>query len=213
MIFGAGGGLVRFFGNVLNFKIHSDGYIKANDKQFYTFKTPLNDGDTTTAPAGSFAVTSHATGAGLIFQSNGSAWKIFHGEFAAPINLGTIATTSTTNGYVIAPFAGKLVLAMFSGVDALAQHASNYLTFSLTNLGQDGLGTNAMLLGTDVNTTKTTTGSAIAANTRRDLSLHGTAGNKVVAKGDRLRFTATATGTLNNTITGSNVQLIFQPNI
>lgn len=115
----------------------------------------------------------------------------------------TIATTGNTDFYFIAPFDGVLEGVNFSGIDALAQHGSNYLTFSLTNLGQAGAGSAAMLAATDANTTKTTTGSAIGANTKRALTLNGTAANLVVAKGDRIRLRAAATGTLANTITGA----------
>lgn len=124
-------------------------------------------------------------------------------------NLGTIATTSTTDDYVICPQNGTLVEAIFSGVDALAAHASNYITFSITNLGQAGAGSTALLAATDANTTKTTTGSAIAANTARTLTLSTTPANLNVAKGDRLRVRSTANGTSANTITFSKVLLVF----
>jgi len=125
-------------------------------------------------------------------------------------SLGTIATTGNTDAYVIAPKAGVLNLALFSGIDALAQHGSNYITFSVTNLGQAGAGSAAMLAATDANTTKTTTGAAISANTKRTLTLNGTAANLVVAEGDRLLVRAAATGTLANTVTGSTVLLRFR---
>lgn len=125
------------------------------------------------------------------------------GKSVSTANLGTIATTSTTDGYVIAPANAILVEAVFSSTDALAAHASNYITFSITNLGQAGAGTNAMLAATDANTTKTTTGSAIAANTARSLTLSTTHANLVVAKGDRIRVRSTANGTSANTNTFS----------
>ncbi len=113
----------------------------------------------------------------------------------------TIATTSTTVEYTIAPKAGKLVGVDFSPLVALAAHDTNYITWTITNLDQDGTGTTAMLAATDVNTTKATGGSALAVNTRRQLTLHGTAANLVVAEGDRIKITATASGTLANTVT------------
>jgi hypothetical protein len=122
----------------------------------------------------------------------------------------TIATTGAQNAYISAPYAGVLTSAYFIATDALAQHGSNYLTFTLTNLGQAGAGTAAMLAATDPNTTKTTTGAAIAAHTQRSLTLNGTAANLIVAKNDRLRFTATATGTLGNTVTGGVLVLVFR---
>ncbi len=126
------------------------------------------------------------------------------------VAVATIATTGAQSAFLVAPFAGELLSAFFIATDALAQHASNYLTFSLTNLGQAGAGTAAMLAATDANTTKTTTGAAIAAHTQRSLTLNGTASNLIVAKNDRLRFTATATGTLGNTVTGGVLVLVFK---
>jgi hypothetical protein len=121
----------------------------------------------------------------------------------------TIATTGNTDFYVIAPSAGVLAGIDFSGIDALAAHGSNYITFSATNLGQAGAGSAAMFAATDANTTKTTTGSAIAANTKRSLTLTGTTADLVVAKGDRIRIRAAATGTLANTVTGAIFEARF----
>jgi len=121
----------------------------------------------------------------------------------------TIATTSTSDVYVVVPQAGTLTSALFSGVDALAANDSNYITFTIVNLGQAGAGSAAMLAATDANTTKSTGGTALSANTKRTLTLNGTAANLVVAAGDRLRLRATATGTLANTVTFPVYQLTF----
>lgn len=121
----------------------------------------------------------------------------------------TIATTSTTDAYIIAPFAGNLTRIDFSGIDALAANDTNYITFTVTDLGLAGAGTAVMLAATDANTTKATGGAAIVANGRRSLTLHGTAANLTVAAGDRLRIRAAATGTLANTVTGSLYVVIF----
>lgn len=131
----------------------------------------------------------------------------------ASARIATIATTSTSDDYVIAPVSGKLFEALFSAIDALAAHGSNYITFSITNLGQAGAGSNAMLLASDANTTKTTTGSAIAANTKRTLTLNTDATKRAVVAGDRLRIRATATGTLANTVTGANFLLTFEKDV
>jgi len=121
----------------------------------------------------------------------------------------TIATTSTTDTYAIVPASGTLKNVDFSGIDALASHDTNYATFAITNLGQDGAGSTALLAATDANTTKSTGGTAIAANTKRSLTVHGTAANLIVTVGDRLRIRATASGTLANTVTGSVYCLRF----
>src|SRR5688572_5763006 len=78
----------------------------------------------------------------------------------------TIATTGNTDLYVIVPETGVLDSVDFSGVDVLAASDTNYITFSITNLGQAGAGSTALLAATDANTTKTTGGTALAANTK-----------------------------------------------
>jgi len=97
----------------------------------------------------------------------------------------------------------------FSGVDALTANDTNYITFGITNLGQAGSGTAAMLAATDANTTKATGGTGLAANTLRTLTLNGTAANLVVAAGDRIRIRATVSGTLANTVTFPVYRLTF----
>jgi hypothetical protein len=121
----------------------------------------------------------------------------------------TIATTSNTDGYLIADAAGVLVAARFSGLDALAASDTNYITWTITNLGQAGAGSAAMLAATAVNTTQLTGGTAIAANTLRNLTLNATPANLVVAVGDRLRIRAAVTNTLPNTVTFPVYNLTF----
>lgn len=121
----------------------------------------------------------------------------------------TIATTGNTDAYVIVPEAGTLTGVDFSGVDALAAHDTNFITFSVTNLGQAGAGSTAMLAATDANTTKATGGTALTANAKRSLTVHGTAANLVVAAGDRLLVRAAADGTLANTVTFPTYLLRF----
>ena len=129
--------------------------------------------------------------------------------FTASQQGATIATTGNSDVFVIAPAAGVLTSAVFSGVDALAASDTNYITFSVTNLGQAGAGSAAMVAATDANTTKTTGGTALSANAARSLALNGTAANLVVAAGDRIRIRAAATGTLANTVTFPVYRLNF----
>jgi len=112
-----------------------------------------------------------------------------------------IATTGNTDEYVIAGKSGILVGVDFSSLAALAANDTNYITFSMTNLGQAGAGSTAMLAATDPNTTKATGGSALVANSKRQLVLHGTAVNLAVVEGDRIRIRAAATGTLAGAVT------------
>lgn len=112
-----------------------------------------------------------------------------------------IATTSNTDNYMIVPETGVVSGVLFSGTTALAANDTNYITFSVTNLGQAGAGSVAILAAVAGNTTKATGGSAISANTKRELTLHTTASNLNVVAGDRLLIRAAATGTLANTVT------------
>lgn len=123
---------------------------------------------------------------------------------------GTIATTGNTDIYFLAPSSRTLIEAYFSGTDALATSNVNYITWSITNLGQAGAGSAALLSSADTNTTKTTGGSAISANTKRELILSGTTANLQVIQGDRIRIRAAVTGTLANTVTFPNYLLIFR---
>lgn len=150
-------------------------------------------------------VTGAAISGGTVTGSTLDSTSKVASNIASGLSMGqqgaTIATTGNSDVYMIAPAAGVLSSVVFSGVDALAANDTNYITFSITNLGQAGAGSAAMLAATDANTTKATGGTAIAANTVRTLSLNGTAANLVVAAGDRIRIRAAATGTLANTVT------------
>lgn len=164
-----------------------------------------------TDASGSLAITSNATGLGNVFRCDGSNYQLLanYADRASETDSVTVATTSNTDTYVLAPFAGTLIGVDFSGIDTLAANDTNYITFSLTNLGQAGAGTNPMLAATAANTTQVTGGTAITALTKRSLTLNGTGSNLIVAAGDRLRLRFAATGTLANTVTGSKAVLRF----
>ena len=119
----------------------------------------------------------------------------------------SIATTGNTDEYAFAPKTGKLYSAVFSSLAALAASDTNYVTFSITNLGQAGAGSTAMLAATDANTTKTTGGVALTANSKRALTLNATAANLLVTEGDRLLIRFAATGTLAGAVTRPLVEL------
>lgn len=120
----------------------------------------------------------------------------------------TIATTGNTDWYILAPIAGRLIEADFSGTDALAANDTNYITFGIVNLGQDGTGSTNLLSTGNENTTKATGGTALAADTKRALTISATYNN--VQKGDRLRIRAAVTMTLANTVTNSVFVLRFR---
>jgi hypothetical protein len=124
-------------------------------------------------------------------------------------NAGQIATTGNLDVLVVAPETGVLAGVDFVGEDALDANDTNYVTFSVTNKGQAGAGSTAMLAAADANTTKATGGAAIGALARKALTLHGTPANLVVAKGDVLQVRAAASGTLANAVDRCSYMLRF----
>lgn len=124
------------------------------------------------------------------------------GRKAVQAGAASIATTGNTDVYVIVPEAGQLDSIDFSSIDALAANDTNYVTFSVVNLGQGGSGSTAMLAATNPNTTKATGGAALTANARRQLALNGTPANLNVAAGDKLRIRMAVTGTLGSAVNG-----------
>lgn len=157
-----------------------------------------------------FVNTAAAAGTKGLYENQGSASSVAFGKTGSSeimVPSATIATTGDTDAYVIAPQAGVLTAAMFSGADALAAADDKYITFSITNLGQAGAGTASMLAATE--TTKATGGTAIVAGAKREMTLTATSADLAVAAGDRLRIRATATGTLPNTVTFPVYLLVF----
>lgn len=144
------------------------------------------------------------TTSGIAYVMNGTvaspSWKLSAGTKSLMAVSATIATTGNTDAYALAIESGTLTGVDFSGVEALAANDTNYITWTITNLGQAGAGTTAMLLAT-LNNTKSTGGTALAAGTKRSFSLTATGADLVVAAGDRLRIRAAASGTLANTVT------------
>lgn len=111
----------------------------------------------------------------------------------------TIGTAAGTyDAYFMAPRSLSVNKIDFSATDALATNNTNYITWSIANLGLAGAGTGE-LLGT--NNTTVTNGSAIAANTKRTFVLTATLNNLNIVQGDRIRIRATVTGTLANAVT------------
>lgn len=132
--------------------------------------------------------------------------------YTEPINVtsATIATTGNTDAYFIAPRTMTLFQVEFSGTDALAASDTNYITWTITNLGQAGAGSAAMLAATNPNTTKATGGAALGANTKRTLTPSTTLNNLNVIQGDRILIRAAVTGTLANTVTFPVYLLLFR---
>ena len=169
----------------------------------------LTAGTTITGATITGATIIGGTATGVTLSSTTKSLSNVRSGFSAMQQGATIATTGNSDVYVTAQADGTLSGADFAGVDALAANDTNFITFSITNLGQAGAGSTVMLAATDANTTKVTGGTALTANARRSLTLNGTAANLIVVAGDRLRIRAAATGTLANTVTFPVYNLTF----
>ena len=101
------------------------------------------------------------------------------------VPLGTVAATTSQVAFV-APTAGSLNAAKIVTKNAVAASDTDYWTFTLTDLGDDGTGTDKIV----EKTTKATGGSGLAAYTPLDLGTLSTT-HKVLAAGDVVLFTAT----------------------
>lgn len=172
---------------------------------------PIGDGTDLLSIVPTGDVTISAAGVTAI-----GAAKVTRAQMSAPAGRqavqrvgATIATTSTTVEYMLVQEAGSLQSAELNPLVALTANDTNYITWTIVNLGQAGAGSTAMLAVSDANTTKATGGTGLAINTKRVLTVHGTGANLVVAAGDLLSITATATGTLANTVTRPIYQLRF----
>ena len=146
-----------------------------------------------TVAANAVAVTTAGVTRALMSAPAGT--QAIQGESA------TIATTGTISKYLVVNQAGTLASVSVTPLVALTKSDSNYITWTITNLGQAGSGDTVMLAATAPNTTKDTGGTALAISTIRPLTVHATGGNLTVAAGDLLRIDAAVTGTLANTVT------------
>ena len=156
-------------------------------------------------------IASDAVTVGKIFAGSVTRSKMSTAAASKSIQSGggTIATTGSAITTCLVPEAGTLTSVDFSGNDALAANDTNYITWTIQNLGQDGNGTAQMLAATDANTTKATGGTALGAAARRQMTLTDTGADLVVAAGDRLKITATVTGTLSGSVSGPAYLLRF----
>lgn len=125
--------------------------------------------------------------------------------------LGTIPTTVGVEMGFKAKFSGVVTDITFIGKDVLATSDTNYITWAVTNRGQLGAGSTAMLLATAAVTTKVTGGSALAAWTPRVLGLAATPANLVIAANDIIHVSALVTGTLANSVLAAALYLSITP--
>lgn len=138
-------------------------------------------------------------------------------EFSIPIfsqtdNAAVVPdSVDDARGYAFAPVTGLLVGAQFVGENGLAKSDANFVTFTLTNLG-NGQDDQEMLEDSDANGT-TTTGTAITALTPFTLLINqdpDTNAPRRIAAGDVLRAMVTVDGTLPNTIAGPVMRVQIQ---
>lgn len=98
---GIGGAFISFIGTVLTILIAGE-YLTINSKRIYVFSTAITANVTlTSAPIGSFAFTTHATGASVIFVSDGTKWQAFLGitAFVAAAAVTDLTVTGQQAGY------------------------------------------------------------------------------------------------------------------
>lgn len=128
--------------------------------------------------------------------------------------LASIATTSTTDAYCQADRSGTVTGVYVGSLLGLATSDTNYITWTVTNLGAAGSGTTEMLATSPagINTTKATGGTAMPASGRNALTLSTTAANVAVTEGDTIRVRATVTGTLGGAITVPRATIIIAGN-
>lgn len=160
--------------------------------------------------------TDSTNGTQAIWVNNGSSllpvWSKINQE-AQIVSSATIAATGTTGALAIAPFSGTISDIEFSSQGALTASSSGILTFSVVNLGQNGTGTQQVLLVSTPSTSNNTSvanGTAIVAYARRQLQLTTTTANLNVNAGDILQITASTSGTLANTITLPTYEIVYQ---
>jgi hypothetical protein len=117
----------------------------------------------------------------------------------------TVATTGNSDILYIVPRNVKVEAIKVVGTATLAADDTNYVTWTVTNLGTAGSGSTALLSTADTNTTKLTGGSALTTLVPRSLVLTSTDASLKLTEGEVVRVRAAATGTLANTVTGYNV--------
>ena len=74
-------------------------YIKIGDTRLYAFTTAITGNSTTTsAPAGSIAFTSHATGRNKFFYSDASKWQLLAAVAANVTDASALTSSAATGG-------------------------------------------------------------------------------------------------------------------
>ncbi len=151
------------------------------------------------APGGAGTIGNGTVGATQLAANAVTTDKILNASVTAPklsavansraiiVPLGTVSATTSQVAFV-APTAGSLNAAKIVTKNAVAASDTDYWTFTLTDLGDDGTGTAKIV----EMTTEAADGTGLEAYVALDLgTLNAT--HKVLAAGDVVLFTATAT--------------------
>lgn len=165
--------------------------------------TVPTDGTSGYAKGCVFFDTDEVTGVGGTYVNIGLSTSCkFRSESAQSLHVmgnSSIATTGTTTFYAIAPMSGRVTGVTFSASTGVAANDSKYIEFTITNKGQSGNGTAVMLATTS--TTKASGVGTVTADAAKSLNLTSTLTDRDVVKGDRLKISATANGTLDAAVT------------
>lgn len=116
-------------GNLIADSMPTGTYINIGGIRLYNFTTAITENSTaTTAPAGSFGFTSHATGKNKMFYSDGSLWQAVVGG-----NTGVLYAENTISAAdIISTAAGKLGHA--NGYPLVAAPGANFAIEHLSSV-------------------------------------------------------------------------------
>lgn len=155
-----------------------------------------------------------ATGIGGVYTNTGTAdsckFRLVDSKVLNTNSPTAIATTGSTPIYTIVPVSCTLTNAYFASANGYGSNTTNYATWQITNLGQDGLGTATLLHGSSTTKPPANGGlGTLGTNTTKTLTLTATSANLVLTKGDRLKLDVAVTGTLTNTLSYPSWQLCY----
>ena len=158
--------------------------------QVYHDCAPGGAGTIGNGTVGATQLASNAVTTDKILDANVTVPKLSATANSRPVivPLGAVAATTSQVAFV-APTAGSLNAAKIVTKNAVAADDTNYWTFTLTDKGATGAGTDEIV----EKTTKATGGSGLEAYVALDLGTLNEA-HKVLAAGDVVLFTATNSG-------------------
>lgn len=179
-----------------------------------TGDTVPSDGTANYAKGCLFVDNDAATGIASVYVNIGTTTSCkfrLQGSKVDTVNSPTaIATTGSTPIYTIVPMSSTLTEVSFAANSGIGSGTTNYITWQITNLGQDGTGANTLLHGSSTTKPPANGGmGTLGTNTTKALTLTGTTSSLALTKGDRLKLDVAVTGTLPNTLTYPSWQLVY----